>query len=79
MNKRITIYREDEPQLTTCPWSYHTCKLPAGETCKVKGKINGAKDITEWTKAAQKALDCKHLGAILTKSQYEHRRLGVSV
>lgn len=79
MSKRIVVFRADEPTFDICPWSYHRCNLPAGKTCLVKSKINGAEDITEWTRAAGKALDCLHLGAILTKSQYEHRRLGLVV
>lgn len=79
MSQRIRIFRAEEPALEVCSWDYSICNLPADEVCELSTRLSKIRDLTKWLRAADKALNCKHLGESLTRAQYENRRLGVAV
>lgn len=77
MSKYTKLFKADEPTIEVCPWQYTSCKLPAGKVCQVRGKVNGAPDITGWKKKALESHFCHHKGEVLAPDQYNHRRMGV--
>lgn len=55
----------------TCPFQYAECKKPETEYCPTRPH---APELQEWLKQASESHLCPHVGAILTKKDYQFQQ-----